>query len=108
MRSSSSWCWGRRCMRSVALMLGYFQTLWPLRRTPVPLPEDPEKWPEVDLLITTYNEPLRLVKYTALAATNIDWPDGKLNVYLLDDGRREEFREFRGAGGHRLHDAAGQ
>ena len=78
----------------VALLLGYFQTLWPLRRTPVPLPEDPEKWPEVDLLITTYNEPLRLVKYTALAATNIDWPDGKLNVYLLDDGRREEFREF--------------
>jgi cellulose synthase (UDP-forming) len=78
----------------VALLLGYFQTLWPLRRTPVPLPEDPEKWPEVDLLITTYNEPLRLVKYTALAATNIDWPDGKLNVYLLDDGRREEFRAF--------------
>jgi cellulose synthase (UDP-forming) len=78
----------------IALLLGYFQTLWPLRRTPVPLPEDPEKWPEVDLLITTYNEPLRLVKYTALAATNIDWPDGKLNVYLLDDGRREEFREF--------------
>jgi cellulose synthase (UDP-forming) len=78
----------------VALLLGYFQTLWPLRRTPVPLPEDPAKWPEVDLLITTYNEPLRLVKYTALAATNIDWPDGKLNVYLLDDGQREEFREF--------------
>lgn len=78
----------------VALTLGYFQTLWPLRRTPVPLPEDPAKWPEVDLLITTYNEPLRLVKYTALAATNIDWPDGKLNVYLLDDGRREEFRAF--------------
>ncbi|HZQ44588.1 MAG TPA: UDP-forming cellulose synthase catalytic subunit [Acidobacteriaceae bacterium] len=77
-----------------ALMLGYFQTLWPLRRTPVPLPDDPEKWPEVDLLITTYNEPLRLVKYTALAATNIDWPEGKLNVYLLDDGRREEFRAF--------------
>jgi cellulose synthase (UDP-forming) len=34
------------------------------------------------------------VKYTALAATNIDWPEGKLNVYLLDDGRREEFRAF--------------
>lgn len=78
----------------VALTLGYLQTLWPLRRTPVPLPEDPAAWPQVDLLITTYNEPLRLVKYTALAAMNIDWPDGKLNVYLLDDGRREEFRSF--------------
>jgi cellulose synthase (UDP-forming) len=60
----------------------------------VPLPDDPATWPEVDLLITTYNEPLRLVKYTALAAANIDWPEGKLNVYLLDDGRREEFRAF--------------
>ncbi|HEX4156048.1 MAG TPA: UDP-forming cellulose synthase catalytic subunit [Acidobacteriaceae bacterium] len=78
----------------VALFLGYMQTLWPLRRTPVPLPDDPAQWPEVDLLIPTYNEPLRVVKYTALAALNIDWPDGKLNVYLLDDGRREEFREF--------------
>jgi cellulose synthase (UDP-forming) len=78
----------------VALLLGYLQTLWPLRRTPVPLPDDPALWPEVDLLIPTYNEPLRVVKYTALAAMNIDWPDGKLNVYLLDDGRREEFRNF--------------
>ena len=78
----------------MALALGYLQTVWPLRRTPLPLPGDPAQWPEVDLLITTYNEPLRVVKYTALAAMNIDWPDGKLNVYLLDDGRREEFREF--------------
>ena len=77
-----------------ALSLGYLQTVWPLRRTPVPLPDDTAAWPEVDLLITTYDEPLRLVKYTALAAMNIDWPDGKLNVYLLDDGRREEFRAF--------------
>jgi cellulose synthase (UDP-forming) len=78
----------------LALILGYVQTLWPLRRTPVPLPDDPALWPEVDLLIPTYNEPLRVVKHTVLAAMNIDWPEGKLNVYLLDDGRREEFREF--------------
>ena len=37
----------------VILFLGYLQTLWPLRRTPVPLPEDPENWPAVDLLIPT-------------------------------------------------------
>lgn len=35
----------------VILFLGYMQTLWPLRRTPVPLPEDPDHWPAVDLLI---------------------------------------------------------
>jgi len=76
------------------LFLGYLQTMWPLRRTPVPLPEDTELWPEVDLLIPTYNEPLSVVKYTALAAMNIDWPADKLNVYILDDGKREEFRSF--------------
>jgi cellulose synthase (UDP-forming) len=78
----------------VILFLGYLQTLWPLRRTPVPLPEDPDAWPAVDLLIPTYNEPLSVVKYTALAAMNIDWPADKLNVYILDDGKREEFRKF--------------
>jgi cellulose synthase (UDP-forming) len=78
----------------VTLFLGYVQTLWPLRRTPVPLPDDTDMWPAVDLLIPTYNEPLSVVKYTALAAMNIDWPSDKLNVYILDDGGREEFRKF--------------
>ncbi len=78
----------------IILFLGYLQTLWPLRRTPVPLPDDPESWPAVDLLIPTYNEPLSVVRYTALAAMNIDWPAEKLNVYILDDGKRPEFRAF--------------
>jgi cellulose synthase (UDP-forming) len=78
----------------IILFLGYLQTVWPLRRTPVPLPEDPHVWPSVDLLIPTYNEPLSVVKYTALASMNIDWPADKLNVYILDDGKREEFRRF--------------
>ncbi len=78
----------------IILFLGFLQTLWPLRRTPVPLPEDPESWPAIDLLIPTYNEPLSVVRFTALAAMNIDWPADKLNVYILDDGKREEFRKF--------------
>jgi cellulose synthase (UDP-forming) len=82
------------CYAFMVLLLGYLQTLWPLQRAPVPLPNDPEEWPAVDLLIPTYNEPLSLVRFTALAALNIDWPAEKLNVYLLDDGKREEFRAF--------------
>jgi cellulose synthase (UDP-forming) len=78
----------------VILILGYVQTLWPLRRTPVPLPDDPDDWPAVDLLIPTYNEPLDVVRYTALAAMNIDWPADKLGIYILDDGKRDEFRQF--------------
>ena len=41
--------------------------MWPLRRAPVALPDDPEDWPDVDVLIPTYNEPLNVVRYTALA-----------------------------------------
>ncbi|GGA60172.1 hypothetical protein GCM10011507_09670 [Edaphobacter acidisoli] len=79
---------------AAVLFLGYFQTLWPLGRAPEPMPEDTATWPAIDLLIPTYNEPLSLVRHTAFAAMNIDWPVGKLNVYILDDGRREEFRKF--------------
>src|SRR5579863_2743753 len=76
------------------LFLGYFQTIWPLRRAPVALPENTDEWPHVDVLIPTYNEPLDVVRYTALGALNIDWPADKLHVYILDDGRRKEFEQF--------------
>ena len=85
---------GAEAYAFIILYLGYLQTIWPLRRTPVPLPEDPDNWPAVDLLIPTYNEPLNVVRFTALAAMNIDWPAEKLNVYIIDDGKREEFRKF--------------
>ncbi len=78
----------------VILFLGYFQTIWPLRRAPVALPENPEEWPHIDVLIPTYNEPLDVVRYTALGALNMDWPADKMHVYLLDDGRRKEFEQF--------------
>lgn len=76
------------------LVLGFFQVLRPLERKPVPLPDDQEAWPSVDVFIPTYNEPLSVVRATVLAASVLDWPEDKLNVYLLDDGRREEFRAF--------------
>jgi cellulose synthase (UDP-forming) len=60
----------------------------------MPLPENPDEWPHVDVLVPTYNEPLEIVRYTALGALNIDWPTDKLHVYILDDGRRKEFEEF--------------
>ena len=76
------------------LFLGYFQTIWPLRRAPVALPDDETEWPHIDVLIPTYNEPLDVVRYTALGALNMDWPADKLHIYILDDGRRKEFEEF--------------
>src|ERR1700677_2999682 len=76
------------------LYLGYIQTIRPLRRPPVSLPAEVDQWPHVDILIPTYNETLMVVRSTAFAAINIDYPPDKLHVYVLDDGRREEFRKF--------------
>jgi cellulose synthase (UDP-forming) len=83
----------------ISLVLSYFQILWPLDRKPVPLPDDPEDWPTVDVFIPTYNEPLEVVRPTVLAAMALDWPRHKFNVYVLDDGRREEFRRFAAEAG---------
>jgi len=76
------------------LTLSYIQTTYPLERKPVPLPADPDLWPEVDVYIPTYNEALELVRPTVFAAMAMDWPRDRLKVWILDDGRRQEFRDF--------------
>lgn len=78
----------------LVLVLGFFQTIWPLKRMPVPLPDDTSLWPSVDIYIPSYNEPLSVVRPTVMAALALDWPADKLNVFILDDGRRPEFGEF--------------
>lgn len=78
----------------ITLFLGYFQTLWPLQRKMAPLPDDSSVWPVIDVFIPTYNEPLDIVAPTILAARDIDYPKEKLNVYVLDDGARDEFADF--------------
>lgn len=78
----------------VVLLLGFLQSSWPLDRRPVPLPDDPRTWPTVDIYIPSYNEPLDVVRTTVFAAKRLDWPADKLNIYILDDGRRKSFRAF--------------
>ncbi|MFC5076575.1 Cellulose synthase catalytic subunit [UDP-forming] [Vibrio thalassae] len=78
----------------MVLLLSYFQTIWPLNRSPEPLPADTNKWPSIDLFIPTYNEELEVVRATVLAATAIDWPKDKVNIYILDDGKRDDFQAF--------------
>ncbi|MGT2491175.1 glycosyltransferase [Cupriavidus basilensis] len=62
----------------------------------------------MDIFIPTYNEPLSVVKPTVFAAMSLDWPRDKINVYVLDDGRRDEFREFLREGRRRPHHAQPQ
>ena len=78
----------------IVLVLGYFQVVWPLNRHPVPLPKDMNEWPTVDIFVPTYNEDLNVVKNTVYASLGIDWPKDKVKVWILDDGAREEFRQF--------------
>ena len=61
--------------------------LWkPMRRVSPP----PLEGGAVDVFITTYNEPVELVRLTVEAALRIDWP--RLKVHVLDDGARPEMR----------------
>jgi cellulose synthase (UDP-forming) len=73
-------------------LLGLFVNLWPIEREPVPMPADRSTWPTVDVLIPTYSEDPDIVRLTALAATQIDYPREKLRVYICDDGGTLEKR----------------
>ena len=83
----------------LVLVLGFFQTAWPLERKPVAMEPTPDTWPTVDVFIPTYNEPLKVVRTTVFAAMAIDWPKHKIKVYVLDDGRRAEFEAFANEAG---------
>ena len=78
----------------LVVVLGFIQTAWPLHRRPAELQGTPASWPTVDVYIPTYNEPLSVVRTTVLASMVLDWPQDKVKVFILDDGRREEFRAF--------------
>jgi cellulose synthase (UDP-forming) len=71
------------------LILAYFQTLKLKHRTSISMDRVPlDQWPQVDVYIPTYNEDIEIVRKTALAALVIDYPAGKKNIYVLDDGRK--------------------
>lgn len=78
----------------VLMALSYFQSFWVLERKPIPLPDDQSAWPHVDICIPTYNESLDVVRATVYGALSLDWPSDRLHVWLLDDGSRDEFRDF--------------
>lgn len=78
----------------VILALGFVQSSWPLNRPVVEIEGEPDQWPMVDVYIPTYNESLEIVRNTAYAAMDMDYPTDRFRVFILDDGRRPEFRAF--------------
>jgi cellulose synthase (UDP-forming) len=53
---------------------------------------NPEQLPSVDVYIPTYNEPLNVLEKTITGALCLDYP--KVQIWVLDDGRREWLKEF--------------
>ena len=51
--------------------------------------EDPNNLPVVDVMIATFNEPLDVLEKTIAGALALDWPRDRLNIHVLDDGRRD-------------------
>lgn len=57
--------------------------------------------PTVDVFIATYNEPADILDGTIVGALGLDWPTGRLRVWVLDDSRRPWLKELcarRGCG----------
>lgn len=52
---------------------------------------EPEAYPDVDIFISTYNEPTELLYKTINGCLHMDYPDkSKVHIYLCDDGHRDE------------------
>jgi cellulose synthase/poly-beta-1,6-N-acetylglucosamine synthase-like glycosyltransferase len=51
-------------------------------------------YPVIAALVCTYNEPPAMVKATVKAILAVDYPSTCLDVYVLDDGKRDEMREM--------------
>lgn len=55
---------------------------------------DPSDIPCVDVFIATYNEPAEVLEKTICGAVAMDWPSHRLNIWVLDDGRRDWLRRL--------------
>lgn len=78
----------------LVMLLGYVQNIRPLHRGTVALPADSSTWPSIDIMIPSYNEDLSVVRATVYACLGLDWPKEKLHIHILDDGKRDSFKDF--------------
>jgi len=63
-----------------------------MREHPLPKIED-EEYPDVDIFVSTYNEPTELLRKTLVGCKHMEYPDKKkVHIYLCDDHRRPEMR----------------
>ena len=73
----------------------FFNVLVQEKSSPkIPIVEIKE-YPDIDVLIATYNEEEILLEKTIKACKEIDYPDKKkLHIYICDDGNRDSIRKL--------------
>jgi len=50
--------------------------------------------PTIDILIMTFNEPAFILQKTIAGALNIEYPSHLYNIYVCDDGNRDEIKKL--------------
>ncbi len=73
-------------------LLFYYQSAPVVKRVPTPGGESFR--PAVDIFVTVYTEPKEILERTLVGCKAQDWPVERLNVYVLDDGGREEIKRL--------------
>lgn len=53
-----------------------------------------EEWPDIDVFIPTYDEPIDVLERTIVGALALDYPKHKFKVHVLDDTRRDWLKTF--------------
>ena len=88
------------CILLAIEVLGFIESLihyggmLKLREHPLPEIADAD-YPDVDIFISTYNEPPELLRKTIVGCKHMDYPDrSKVHIYLCDDNRRSEMRKL--------------
>ena len=72
-------------------VLGIFSSIMPLERKVIDVSDwEDEQLPTVDIYVPTYDEPIEMVVNTCLAASDIDYPKERFNVYICDDGGTDQ------------------
>lgn len=77
----------------------HFANMYSVENYPFPKNLPPDQFPDVDIFIATYSEPVDLLYKTVHGCTRMKYPDrNKVHIYLCDDGHRAEMKELA----HRL------
>ena len=72
--------------------LVHYESMIGLREHPLPKIAD-EDYPDVDIFISTYNEPCDLLRRTINGCTRMRYPDkSKVHIWVCDDNRRPAMR----------------